>query len=183
MLLGVGPKLPSPSGRGWGKGGEAKPRVCAGVLTPRPILPLKGKGFGGAGAGGAIALLLILAATPARAAAPIFGSWLTDDRSAIIRIDRCGRRLCGVIERVLDPRAPARNINDPDRSRRSRPLVGTTVLSGFGAVGDIWTGGRAYDPKSGRSYRSMLGVQANGKLKVTGCILVLCRSRIWTRAY
>ncbi|MEO6091488.1 MAG: DUF2147 domain-containing protein [Novosphingobium sp.] len=115
------------------------------------------------------------------AAAPIFGRWLTDDRSAIIRIDPCGRSLCGVIEQVLDPRAPGRDINSPDRSHRSRPLVGTTVLSGFHLAGAFWTGGRAYDPKSGRSYRSMLAVQPDRRLKLTGCVLVLCRSRFWTR--
>ena len=78
-------------------------------------------------------LLTLAPSPPVLAAAPIFGRWLSDDRSAIVRIDRCGRGLCGVIERVLDPRAPARDINSPDRAHRSRPLVGTAVLSGFGA--------------------------------------------------
>ena len=123
-----------------------------------------------------------LTAPPAFAAPPIFGRWLTDDRSAVVRIGHCGAKLCGVIERVLDRRAPARDINNSDAALRHRALVGTPVLYGFTGSGRRWSDGRAYDPKGGRSYRSKLEVLANGKLKVTGCVLVVCRSKVWTRA-
>ena len=125
----------------------------------------------------AAVIALLAAAPPAFAANPIVGRWLTDDRSAVVRIDRCGRSLCGVIERVLDPRAPARDINSPDRANRSRPLIGTTVLSGFGAAGDEWSGGRAYDPKSGRSYRSTLAVQPDGRPERSPVASSCCAAR------
>lgn len=128
------------------------------------------------------AALLAFGLVPAVAAAPIFGRWLTDDGTAVIRIEPCGHKLCGRIERVLDPKAPVNDINNPDAGLRRRPLVGAMVLSNFAEAESVWEGGRAYDPKAGRSYRSELKLLRNGKLKVTGCAFFLCRSRYWTRA-
>ena len=113
---------------------------------------------------------------------PIFARWVTDDNSAVIRIFPCGQNLCGVIDRVLDPKAPANDVRNPDPAARSKPLAGKAVLQGFTGSGMKWTGGSAYDPKSGRSYNSRLELQDNGKLKVTGCVLFICQSRYWTRA-
>ncbi len=110
----------------------------------------------------------------------VFGRWLTDDHAAIVTIDRCGNTLCGWIDRVLDPKAPENDINNPDKKFRSKPLVGTVVLRGFTRAGDKWADGRAYDPKTGNSYRSTLKIDDDGRLRVTGCILFLCRSRHWT---
>lgn len=127
-----------------------------------------------------IALLILLSPTAAAARA-IDGRWLTDDGSAIIRLGPCGGKLCGTIERVLDPAAPTQDINNPDPVQRGRPLVGTPVLSGFAPSEQRWTGGTAYDPKTGRSYRSRLALDGRDLLRVTGCVLFVCRTRIWSR--
>lgn len=124
---------------------------------------------------------LVLDLSPAWGASAVFGHWLTDDRAAVIRIERCGAKLCGRIERVLDPRAPARDINNPEPALREQPLVGTLVLSDFTPSATGWRDGRAYDPKAGKSYRSEIKLLGNGKLKVTGCVMIVCRSRYWTR--
>jgi uncharacterized protein (DUF2147 family) len=79
------------------------------------------------------------------------------------------------------PKVPLADVNNPDRSLRSHPLVGLQVLTGFARDGSTWTGGRAYDPKSGRSYKAKLAPGRDGSLTVTGCILFLCRSQSWTR--
>lgn len=129
----------------------------------------------------ALSLLLALAPATAQSEPSAFGRWLTDDGSAVVRVAPCGAKLCGTILRVLDPAAPKNDANNPDRGQRKRPLVGVTILRDFARAGTDWTGGRAYDPKSGRSYRSELRVTADGRLKVTGCVLVICRSRYWTR--
>lgn len=134
-----------------------------------------------------IALLGVLAMSipgPSQAATSntIFGNWRTDDGSAIVSIDKCGQFLCGKIARIIDPKAPANDIHDPDRKKRSQPLVGMMILSKFVGSGTAWKDGRAYDPKTGHSYHSSLHLQDNGTLKVTGCVLFVCRSRDWTRA-
>ena len=64
---------------------------------------------------------------------------------------------------------------------RSRPITGLRTLWGFSRSGATWKGGRAYDPKSGKSYRATLQLNRDGSLKVTGCVLFVCKSRRWTR--
>lgn len=128
------------------------------------------------------AVLLACAAAPALSADPIFGRWLTDDGAAIVVTYKCGEKLCGRIERVLDPAAPQNDIYNPDKRLRSKPLVGVRILTGFVGSGSRWDDGRAYDPKVGRAYDAKLELLENGKLKVTGCVLLICRSRYWTRA-
>lgn len=128
------------------------------------------------------AVMIPLLPSSAASTQTIFGAWRTDDGAAIIRIDRCGSTLCGKIEHVLDPKAPANDINNPDPDKRSHPLVGTMILSDFAGSGAFWKNGSAYDPKAGRSYRASLTLQGDGKLKVTGCVLFVCRSRHWIRA-
>lgn len=118
----------------------------------------------------------------AASAQSVLGDWLTDDRSAIIRIAPCGERLCGTILRVLDPAAPPNDANNPDPLQRKRPLVGVQVLKGFARSASGWDKGTAYDPKAGKSYTSRLALAGPRRLDVTGCILFLCRTKHWTRA-
>lgn len=126
---------------------------------------------------------LVFLAVPATAApAPVTGRWLTAEGKAIVEIASCGAQLCGRIARVLKPRpgGPAVDANNPDPARRRQPIEGLTILTGFTASGDRWTG-RIYDPESGRTYRSQLSAAGN-VLKVKGCFGPFCRTQEWTRA-
>lgn len=126
----------------------------------------------------AAAALLTLAAAPA----PIAGRWVTEDKAALVEIASCGQALCGRIVRVLkvDPSKPTTDVNNPDASLRKRPIVGLPFLTGFVADGDEWAG-RIYDPRNGRSYRSVV-TRAGGTLKVKGCFGPFCRTQTWSRA-
>lgn len=116
--------------------------------------------------------------------ADISGDWVTSDRSAVVRIARCGGGMCGTVVRVLAraPGIPQTDVNNPDRARRSRPLLGLTVLSGFNAAASSWSGGRAYDPETGRTYNARLSLNPDNTLVVTGCVLFICKSQTWRRA-
>lgn len=125
--------------------------------------------------------IVTAAASPAPS---VEGLWMTDDGKALVRIAPCGAQLCGRIAQVTDPdpKVPKTDVNNPDPRRRGRPILGLTILSGFTRSGAVWKGGRAYDPKSGKSYMSSLQLDRDGRLKVTGCVLLFCDSRHWTRA-
>lgn len=132
------------------------------------------------------AMLLVLAArsfATGMASDAILGRWLTDDGRGIVTIAQCGATLCGRISQVLDrsPGVPGTDVNNPDPALRRRTILGLPVLFGFRHDGNQWGGGRAYDPKSGRSYRSHLGLNPDGSLKVTGCVLFFCESKRWRR--
>jgi uncharacterized protein (DUF2147 family) len=131
--------------------------------------------------GSALLLLVLLSSSSSGHQAPIFGRWRTGDGKAIVSIERCGPHACGRIDTVLDRSAPKTDVNNPDRALHDKPLIGTEVLSGFAPDGDKWQGGRAYDPKSGRSYDARMTVVADGRLAITGCILFLCKTQHWTR--
>jgi uncharacterized protein (DUF2147 family) len=120
--------------------------------------------------------------TAASAASPMDGLWLTDDHKGVVRIGACGGHTCGWMVRVLDrgPNVPTHDVNNPDPNLRGRTIVGMPILTGFASDG---SGGRAYDPRSGRSYRTSMSVNGDGSLTVTGCVvLFLCQSVRWTRA-
>lgn len=132
--------------------------------------------------GTALSLLLLLSSPGGGHQPTIFGHWRTSNGNAIVAIERCGSQACGRIETVLDQAAPRTDVNNPDPALRTRPLAGTRVLSGFTPDGHNWRGGRAYDPKSGRSYAAKMTVAEDGRLALTGCILFLCKTQYWTRA-
>jgi uncharacterized protein (DUF2147 family) len=131
-----------------------------------------------------IAAMAVLLSAPAFAvvAEPVTGRWITEGGSAIVAIRPCGQQLCGTVERVLKApaNAPTTDVNNPDPALRKRPLVGVPILSGFTDAGKDWRG-TIYDPKSGKSYRSILKSDGNA-LSVKGCIAVFCQSQRWTRA-
>lgn len=128
-------------------------------------------------------LALLAFASAAQSSPDITGDWVVADRSAVVRIASCGVQTCGTVIRVLarGPGIPQTDLNNPDRARRSRPLIGLRVLSGFTAATSAWVNGRAYDPKSGRSYKAKLSLNADGTLAVTGCVLFICQSQRWVR--
>ena len=131
----------------------------------------------------AIASLVALAAA-AGAPSGIEGYWVTADGAALVQIAPCGPRLCGTIRRVLrrGPNVPVSDVHNPQASLRTRPLVGLQVLTAFTRSGSQWVDGRAYDPKSGRSYKARLTSNPDGTLTVTGCLLFICQSQSWRRA-
>ncbi|WP_431471108.1 DUF2147 domain-containing protein [Sphingosinithalassobacter sp. LHW66-3] len=132
----------------------------------------------------AAAALAALTTAPAQAQdGGIAGTWRTEDGSALVQIAPCGNQMCGRITRVLrSDRGPnPLDVNNPDESLRSRPIRGLTILSGFTRDGAVWRG-RIYDPKSGKTYRSVLERTDPSRLSVKGCIAVFCREQNWSRA-
>lgn len=96
----------------------------------------------------------------------------------------CGENICGRLSKFLvnPPVGPgAKDINNPDKALRSRTILGMNVLTGFKAAGDEWKG-QIYDPKSGKTYRSIVYKGKSGNLVVKGCIGPFCQAQTWTPA-
>jgi uncharacterized protein (DUF2147 family) len=131
------------------------------------------------------ALLLAAGATalPASAATPIAGRYLTEDGAGIVQVGPCGAAVCGRLVRILKarPGAPTTDVNNRDPALRSRPIQGIAILSGFTDRGGDWRG-TIYDPRNGKSYRSIVSRNPDGSLKVQGCIAVFCQTQRWSPA-
>jgi uncharacterized protein (DUF2147 family) len=126
---------------------------------------------------------LLMATTPALAAEPVAGRWVTAEKDGVILIAPCGKALCGTIDRFLVPPPEGvgqRDVNNPDAKLRSRKLLGLPILSGFTADGNQWRG-RIYDPKSGKTYRSIIRRKGPNVLEVKGCVGPFCQTQEWKK--
>jgi uncharacterized protein (DUF2147 family) len=126
----------------------------------------------------------ICTAIPAQAAAPISGRWVTQSKDGVVEVYECGAALCGKLVKFLvtpPAGAGAKDVNNPDKKLRNRTILGMNVLTGFKSNGKEWKG-QIYDPKSGRTYRSIVYKGASGNLVVKGCIGPFCQAQTWTPA-
>jgi uncharacterized protein (DUF2147 family) len=127
-------------------------------------------------------VLLASIAASAHAALPVTGKWMTQERDSIIEIGTCGNTVCGRVHRVLKmmPNGqPPIDANNPNPSLRTRAVQGIYIFNGFTDGGTHWNG-QLYDPKSGKSYKSKLTRNADGTLKVQGCVGPFCKTFKWT---
>lgn len=115
-------------------------------------------------------LMLVALPAPALAAPDLSGEWLTEDRKATVSIGRCGANWCGRVARILrrEPGWNGKDVNNPDPKLRTRSVIGMPILTGFKADAQGLSGGRIYDPNSGRTYRSTVRLNRDGSLKVSG---------------
>ena len=130
------------------------------------------------------AIAALVSATPLLAAQPIEGRWVTAEKDAVIQIGKCGSTLCGKIARFLvaPPQGlDQRDVNNKEPRLRSRKLLGMPVLTKFTEDSDLWRG-EIYDPKSGKTYRSVVRRKDANRLEVKGCIGPFCQTQVWTRA-
>ncbi len=133
-----------------------------------------------------LAALTAVALLPfaAQAAAPVTGKWVTQSKDGVVEIYQCGATICGKLAKflVMPPAgAGAKDINNPNKALRSRTILGMNILTGFKEVGDQWKG-QIYDPKSGKTYRSVVYKGKSGNLVVKGCIGPFCQAQTWTAA-
>lgn len=125
----------------------------------------------------------------AQAAGTVQGDWLTQSGSAKIRVAPCaGGKLCGTViwmKAPLDKTTgkPQLDVKNPEPALRARSIVGLQLIKDFRpAPGGKWTGGSIYDPESGKTYASKIGLNPDGTLKVEGCIAIICQAQTWRAA-
>ncbi len=114
----------------------------------------------------------------------IVGYWLASD--SIFEIKNFDAALCAEIVQIfvaegVDPKSILYS-NNMDPELQSRPLIGINILEGFyGEFNSKNTlkGGRIYNPRDGKSYKSRLRLLDNGNLRVEGCVLFICDGEEW----
>lgn len=130
----------------------------------------------------ASAIIGIAVAAHAAAAAPIKGRWTTKEKDSVVEISACGTAMCGRVSKFLKTPPGGidqKDIKNSDKNLRSRKILGMAVLHSLKADGEVWRG-TIYDPRNGKSYRSVVYLQKNGNLNVKGCLGPICQSQVWT---
>ena len=133
------------------------------------------------------AVAALAVASPALAADP-HGVWLTEPGTSRIRIADCSGALCGTIVWLKDPndaetQKPRLDKFNADASKRSRPLMGVTIVIGMKPAGtDKWSG-QVYNAEDGKTYSGSITMMNASALRLEGCALagLICKAQTWSR--
>lgn len=122
-----------------------------------------------------IVSLLILTSFSKQAQASqdsILGTWESDEKDVRMEFFKEGdvyegRLLWGnkIVEE--DGKTSKKDLRNPDRALQSREIVGVVSLTGLKWSGREYTGGKIYDPPSGKTYDCKAWVEAD-KLHLRG---------------
>ena len=123
----------------------------------------------------------------AQVADAILGKWYTQDKNAQVEIFREGGAYHGKMVWLKEPTENGRpkvDKNNPEESKKDRPILGLRLLFDFVHEGDLWEGGKIYDPRTGKSYSGTIKLLDDGKMEVRGYVgfAALGKSVVWSRA-
>ena len=117
--------------------------------------------------------IALIAGLSGASAQDILGKWKLDDGTVIVEIICNGNVYDGKIvwlEELTDKNgAPVRDDKNPDKSLRSRELMGLKMLIGLKDLGEEYGQGQIYDPGNGKTYHCSMKVQGD-ILKVRGSL-------------
>ena len=106
------------------------------------------------------------------------GLWRGSDGSTT-RIAACGAALCGYLDRMNPPNDPQTgrpwtDKNNPDLSKRDRPLAGVQVLIAMRPSDPGRWSGTLYYYDNGKTYNGFIIEQGPNNLRIEGCFLGIC---------
>lgn len=121
-----------------------------------------------------------VSAVNASATSPV-GEWLVEDGKARIRIEECGKNMCGVVSGAKNPHETDRN--NPNPELRNRPIIGMPVLLDMKPVNHNHWEGRIYNAQDGKTYIASISLNDPQNLRVEGCAFggLICGGQNWTR--
>lgn len=116
---------------------------------------------------------MLAAMSAASFAQDVVGKWKLEDGTAIVEIYKSGDAFNGKIVWLSEPTnpdgTPSLDDKNPDKSLRSRQIMGLNMLSGLKPSGSEYTGGKIYDPSNGKTYNCSMKVEGD-VLKVRGSL-------------
>ena len=117
----------------------------------------------------ALAAMSVFAAS----AQDVIGKWKLEDGTAIVEVYKQGDVFNGKIVWLQNPTeadgTPVKDDNNPDKSLRSRQVLGLNMLHGLKKDGAKYSGGKIYDPGNGKTYNCSMQVEGD-VLKVRGSL-------------
>jgi uncharacterized protein (DUF2147 family) len=121
----------------------------------------------------------------------VVGIWLTEEKNSQVEIYKTPAgtyegKIVWLNEPLDENRRPKTDKENPDRSLRSKPLLGLVLLKDFNynARANEWKDGTIYDPDNGKTYSAYMWFDDNNTLKIKGFVMgmrFMGRSTTWTR--
>lgn len=124
-------------------------------------------------------LLAGMLTTTAIAEAPgIIGTYVNESGRTKVRLNECDAGVCGT---VVWMKEPVNDINNPDATKRDRPVVGLQAVT-LKSTGVGSYAGSLYDTESGKTYSGKAKFSDQG-VELSGCVLggLICRASVWRR--
>lgn len=120
----------------------------------------------------------------------VVGTWLNGQKTAHVSIFKASDYYYGKIIWLKEPNdkdgKPRTDVNNPDETKQSTPLMNLLILKGFKYKDKHnWADGTIYDPKNGKTYSCKMWFD-DGKLdelKIRGYIGIsmIGRTDTWTK--
>jgi uncharacterized protein (DUF2147 family) len=108
----------------------------------------------------------------------IVGTYVNDSGRTKVRLRECDAGVCGT---VVWMKEPVDDVNNPDISKRDRPVVGLQAVT-LKSTGNGTYSGTLYDTESGKTYSGKAKFSAQG-VELSGCVLggLICKTSVWLR--
>ena len=114
----------------------------------------------------------------------VTGKWYSDNKSGIVEVSIengiCSGKLVALAEPDDKNGQPYKDGLNKNKSLRNRPLLGIYIFEGLRKEGQVWKGGKVYDPESGNTYDCTVKA-VDGKLHVRGFIGPFGKTLKWER--
>jgi len=108
------------------------------------------------------------------------GDWLVGNKQARIRIVDCAGTLWGVISWEA---TPGFDSNNPDPAKRTRSMLGVSIVLGMKPAGRNKWAGSIYNSAWGKIFSGGVSLEKADTLRITGCLLgLLCGGENWSHA-
>lgn len=117
----------------------------------------------------------------------LLGFWLSEEKNAVIQVERNDDTFSGKIVWLVDVHTgkikDKLDTENPDKDKRARSLMGLKILEGFTYDDGRWSGGTIYDAKSGKTYSAKMKLEDPNTLNLRGFvgISLFGRTSKWTR--
>lgn len=128
----------------------------------------------------AAAGLVLATAAYAQTAEDAFGVWLNPENKSHTEFYKCGDGLCAKIVKNVDGQKT--DDQNPDASKKSRPIVGLVIMQGAKKTGANKWAGTLYNRADGKSYSGTLTVKSKDSVELSGCVAaVFCKTTAFSR--
>ncbi len=129
-----------------------------------------------------IAFMLLFCSFQNFAQNQILGKWISEDKKGVIEVFQQKAKYYGKIVWLKpDKDIPSTDTENPDKSKRSQPLLNLVILKDFDYMDKEWKNGTVYDPANGRTYACTLKLINDKALRIRGYWGPFYRTEIWTR--
>ena len=120
----------------------------------------------------------------------LVGKWLSAHKRNQVQIYKQGNKYYGKVVWMLEPNnletgKPKLDAQNPNEALRTRPIVGTVIMSNLEYKGkNIWAGGEIYNPEDGRTYGCEVSLKNPNAINMRGYMIsmpFIGMTKTWTR--